>query len=207
MIKNWPTKKYQIIYADPPWCYPDWNKKQNIKNKFLGVSANIKRSPSRHYKVLPIEFIYNLPVQSIAEENSLLFLWALPYMLKEAIMTVEHWGFKYKTVVFTWIKQNKKSPSLFWGMGGWTRSNAELCLLGIKGKNKRENKSVHSVIISPVGEHSEKPNEVRERIIKLTGNCSRIELFARKKYNDWDSWGEEVTKNKGLKRCHLKRII
>ena len=99
---------------------------------------------------------------------------------------------KYKTCAFTWVKQNKKSDSLFWGLGHWTRSNAELCLLAIKGKPKRISAKVHSVIMSKIREHSQKPDEARDRIVQLFGDVPRIELFARQKVDGWDSWGNEI---------------
>src|SRR5258708_2920911 len=99
--------------------------------------------------------------------------------LNEVFDLIKEWGFEYKTVAFTWIKKNKKSDSLFWGMGRWSRSNAELCLLATKGKPKRINADVHSVIVSPIEKHSKKPDEVRERIIRLCGDLPRSELFSR----------------------------
>ena len=93
---------------------------------------------------------------------------------------------------FVWIKKNKKSDSLFWGMGRWARANAEICLIGTKGKPKRISAKVHSVIISRIREHSRKPDEIRERIVELCGDLSRIELFARQKVVGWDCWGNEV---------------
>ena len=65
------------------------------------------------------------------------------------------------------------------GLGYWTRSNAEICLLATKGNPKRISKSVKQLIISPLQEHSKKPNETRERIVELMGDIPRIELFAR----------------------------
>ena len=90
------------------------------------------------------------------------------------------------------IKQNRKTPSLFWGMGFWTRANAEICILATKGNPKRISAKVHQVIISPIEEHSKKPNEARERIVELVGDLKRIELFARQKVNGWDTWGDEI---------------
>ena len=110
----------------------------------------------------------------------------------EGRSVLEHWGFKYKTVAFVWIKKNKKNPSLFWGMGFWTRANAEICILATKGNPKRISARVHQVIISPIEEHSKKPNEARKRIEELIGDLPRIELFARQKADGWDVWGNEV---------------
>ncbi len=113
-------------------------------------------------------------------------------MLPFAFDVIKAWGFTYKTMAFTWIKQNKKSPTLFWGIGNWTRSNAEFCLLATKGNIKRVAPNVHSVVMSPVARHSQKPAEVRDRIVQLMGDCPRIELFARERVPGWDAWGDEV---------------
>lgn len=98
----------------------------------------------------------------------------------------------FQTYQFTWVKRNRKSPSWFWGLGNWTRANAEICLLATKGKPKRASASVHSIIDAPIGRHSEKPAETRDRIVQLAGGGSMIELFARKTAPGWDSWGDEV---------------
>jgi N6-adenosine-specific RNA methylase IME4 len=76
-------------------------------------------------------------------------------------------------------------------MGRWTRSNAEICLIGVKGKPKRLSAGVHSVIESPIERHSKKPDIVREKIIELVGDLPRIELFARNSTEGWDTWGNE----------------
>jgi len=133
-----------------------------------------------------------LPVADICTDNSVLFLWATMPFLPQALEVVKAWGFTYKTVAFTWVKLNKKSDSLFWGCGHYTRSNAELCLLGLRGKPERRSAAVHSVIMSRVGRHSEKPAEARIRIEKLFGSCRRLEMFARTTAPGWDSWGLEL---------------
>ena len=112
--------------------------------------------------------------------------------LNECFEVIKKWGFEYKTCAFTWIKKNRKSDSLFMGMGRWTRANAEICLLATKGKPKRINAGVHSIVLSRIEEHSKKPDEVRERIVQLCGDVPRIELFARQQYKGWDCWGNEV---------------
>ena len=83
--------------------------------------------------------------------------------------SVDPWGFIYKTVAFVWVKRNRKSEGWFWGLGGWTRSNAEICLLAVKGKPKRISASVHQIIDSPIEAHSKKPELAREKIIELLG--------------------------------------
>lgn len=112
--------------------------------------------------------------------------------LNECFDLIKAWGFEYKTVAFTWIKLNKNKPTPFMGMGRWTRANAEVCLLATKGKPKRINAGVHSVVMSPIEAHSKKPEEVKKRIVDLVGNLPRLEMFARQKTEGWDVWGNEV---------------
>lgn len=173
-------KKYQIIYADPPWQFKVYSDKEK------GRSAEI------HYPTMKIEDICNLPVNNIASKDSVLFMWVTFPNLMEGLKVIESWGFIYKTVAFVWIKQNRRKPSLFLGMGFWTRANAEICLLATKGKPKRISAKVHQVIVSKIEEHSKKPNETRKRIVELMGELPRIELFAREKVVGWDVWGNEV---------------
>lgn len=170
-------KKYQIIYADPPWKYSD--------RGCQGTMAN-------HYQGMELVDIFRLPIKKIADDNCILFLWATYPMLKEALLVIENWGFTYKTIAFQWIKINKKNRMPFYGLGRWTRGNTEPCLLATKGKPKRISPSVFQIIWQPKEKHSEKPQEARNKIIKLVGDLPRIELFARQKTEGWDCWGNEV---------------
>lgn len=120
------------------------------------------------------------------------FLWATFPQLPEALRLIQAWGFTYKSVAFVWLKQNRKSPGWFYGLGFWTRGNAEVCLLATRGHPKRQAANVHQFIISPVREHSRKPEEAREKIVALMGDLPRVELFARQSPPGWDVWGNEV---------------
>lgn len=173
-------KKYGIIYADPPWHYRVYSKK------------GAGRSAESHYPTMTIEEIQALPVSELADKDCALFMWITFPLLKESLSVLSAWGFKFKTIAFVWIKQNRKSDSLFWGMGYWTRANVEFCVLATKGKPKRMAKNVHQVIVSHIEEHSKKPDEARRRIVRLMGDLPRIELFARQKTAGWDVWGNEV---------------
>ena len=189
-------KKYQIIYADPPWKYGVWYQ-----------SEDIKRNAADHYTVMKTDDIINLPVNTIASENSLLFMWVTFPCLPDGLEIIKKWGFKYSTCAFVWIKANKRvdldqtsflpheAIDDFTGLGNYTRANAEICLLAKKGtfgKGWRYSKSVRQIIYSPIEEHSKKPDEARKRIVQLCGDLSRIELFARQKTEGWDVWGNEV---------------
>jgi len=180
-------KKYQIIYADPPWSYKVWS------NKGMG------RSAEHHYPTMNKKDIQNLPIQNICADDCVLFLWVTAPCLLEGIELIKAWGFEYKTIGFIWVKRNKKADSWFWGMGYWTRANSELCLIATKGKPKRIDAGVHQVLDDRVMRHSEKPNSARERIVKLMGDIPRIELFARQKTEGWDVWGNEVKSDIELK--------
>ncbi len=141
---------------------------------------------------MSLEDIKNLPINNLADKNCALFMWTTIPLLKDSFSVLDSWGFEYKSIAFVWIKLNKKSDTLFWGMGHWTRSNAELCILATKGHPKRKSAKVHQVIMSHIQQHSKKPDEARERIIELIGDLPRIELFAREKKDGWDSWGNEI---------------
>ncbi len=173
-------KKYSIIYADPPWQYKVYSKK------------GLGRSAESHYPTMELEDIQALPVGELADTDCILFMWTTIPLLKDCFSVMKAWGFEYKTVAFVWIKQNRKSDSLFWGMGHWTRANAEFCMLATKGRPKRKSAGVHQVIISHIEEHSKKPDIVRHKIIELVGDLPRVELFAREKADGWDAWGNEV---------------
>lgn len=143
-------------------------------------------------KEYSIDDIRNLPVRELADKNCILFMWVTFPTLREAFSVIDAWGFTYKTVAFAWVKQNKKTSSLFWGMGYWTRANVELCLLATKGSPKRHSANVHQVVFAPIAEHSKKPDIIREKIVELAGDLPRIELFARQSPTGWDVWGNEV---------------
>jgi len=174
----WKLKLYQIIYGDPAWHYS--------RNDTRGCP----------YPMLDVDEIINFKVngktiKEISDKNCILFLWATFPKLPDALKVIEGWGFEYKTLGFNWIKQNKNNPKWFWGMGNWTRSNPEICLIGTKGNPKRLRADIHSVIVSSYSEHSKKPNIVRNKIIQLMGDLPRIELFARTKVHGWDVIGND----------------
>lgn len=174
-------RKYAVIYADPPWSFRVWSHKGK------------GRSAERHYPTMQKADIQNLPVKDISAENAVLFLWVTAPCLLEGIELITAWGFTYKTVAFTWVKQNKRNDGIFTGMGYYTRSNSEFCLLATKGKVlPRKSHSVSSVVLSHIEEHSKKPCEIRDRIVELLGDLPRIELFARQHVEGWDCWGNEV---------------
>ena len=112
-------------------------------------------------------------------------------MLKPALDTIQCWGFEYKTLGWSWIKTTKTGKPCF-GVGHYTRSNCEVCLIGKKGRPQVTDHGVSSVIIQPREVHSKKPDIIRELIVQLCGDQPRIELFARQSVSGWDAWGNEL---------------
>lgn len=176
-------KKYNIIYADPPWQYQ---------------RSKVQGSAEQHYPCMSIKQLCSLSVNEIADKDCVLFLWATFPKLPEALRLIDAWGFNYQSIGFLWLKQNKKNPTWFYGLGFWTRGNAEICLLATKGRPHRKSNKIHQFVIAPLRVHSQKPDIVRDKIIELMGDLPRIELFARQKVDGWDAWGNEVNSDISL---------
>jgi len=179
---NLKNKKYSVIYADPPWFY--------------------SYDHHRGYPLLKTEQLAKLSVPSITAPDATLFLWATFPCLPDAFVVMKAWGFFYKTIGFVWIKTNKRQdlnhPNFFQtpldvatNIGNYTVPNAEICLLGIKGKPVHEY-GIESVVFAPRLWHSKKPDEIRNRIAKYCRGAPKIELFARDKLPGWDSWGNQT---------------
>tara|TARA_R110001592_G_scaffold346314_1_gene638850 strand:+ start:944 stop:1468 length:525 start_codon:yes stop_codon:yes gene_type:complete len=171
----------EIIYADPPWNYTATGQ---------GIPSRSKKG--QPYRAMRMIDIYDFKLPDLADD-CILFMWATAPLMPEAIHTIKCWGFDYKTIAFTWIKKNKKATDTnFWGMGSWTRSNPEFCLIATRGKPKCVSHSIHSVIETPIQEHSKKPDIVRDKIVELCGDKKRTELFARMKVDGWESMGDQL---------------
>ena len=181
-----PDKKYSVIYADPPWAY-----------RQCGTTEKSRGSAKKHYQTMTTDDICALPIPSICSpDGAACFMWATFPNIGEAIRVMEAWGFTYKTAAFVWVKKNKKNGGNFWGMGAYTRANAEVCLLGVtpnfKAGERVVSHGVHQIIEAPFEGHSKKPDETRIRITDLLGDTPRFELFARQRADGWDAWGNEV---------------
>jgi N6-adenosine-specific RNA methylase IME4 len=169
--------KYQVIYADPPWKY------------LWGTGKEGGRfAPEKHYKTMTTEELCALEVKRLRDKNCALFLWATMPALPDALTVMEAWGFKYKTCAFSWVKIKKDGLPLR-GMGSYTKSNIEICLLGMRGHIKSLDKTVPQILMHVRMGHSVKPPVIRERIVRLFGDIARVELFARQAVHGWDAIG------------------
>jgi N6-adenosine-specific RNA methylase IME4 len=180
-----PTKKYNVIYADPPWSYDQKQVGRGNKSGAIG-----------QYNTMGLEDIRALPIDEITEDNAVLFLWATVPLLPEAISVIPEWGFKYKTYII-WEKTG------LLGMGNWIRIQNEMILIAVKGKVKPFGHQEKNIYQHPICDHSAKPHFFRQKVKQLalkSGLDKRLELFARSRegffpdyeYEGWDVYGNEV---------------
>lgn len=192
---GWP-----VIMADPPWSFRSWVANANPESD---------RGADRHYRTMKLDEIMAMPVKSIAAPNAHLFLWITGPFLMKAAEIMRAWGFKYSSTGFVWMKLKRKAGTqyelitlaeladyLHFGMGHTTRKNVEFCLLGRRGNAKRVAKNVQEPIITPVREHSRKPDEAFERAMKYAAG-PYLELFSREDREGWTTWGNETGKLNG----------
>lgn len=176
--------KFDVIYADPPWHY-------NSRRASAGIFGG---GAGFHYPTMNDDEICALPVAEISATNAVLFLWVTFPHLQTGLRVIDAWGFTYKTCAFTWVKLNPTCKGVFFGVGYYTKSNAEICLLATRGKILTPAvNDISQVIVAPRREHSRKPDEAWRRIQRLYPDQSRIELFARETREKWACWGNELT--------------
>ena len=172
---SFPNKKYQIIYADPPWDVkrgPDWN--SNGPSKPLP------------YPTMTIEEISTLPVSQITDRNAHLYLWTINKYIPETYTIAKAWGFK-PSCLLTYCK-----PKHGIGIGGTFIQTSEHLLFCRKGTLKAQKRIDTTWFRQPRLIHSKKPDFFRSLIVDVSGDLPRIELFARQKTEGWDVWGNEV---------------
>lgn len=181
-----PTERYDVVLADPPWSYSGQQDKWGAAAKF--------------YPTMPEEDIYDLPVRDIMERKSVLFMWATSPKLDIAMRAVERWGLHYRGVAFVWVKTKSDGVTPIGAQGvrpSIVKPTAEFVLAASTVKTGRpltlESESVRNIVMAPKQEHSRKPDDVHQRIEALYPKARKIELFARRTYPGWDVWGNEVT--------------
>lgn len=197
---------YAAIVADPPWFF-------RSRTALQSANWSSRRDAEKHYNVMNIKAIEALPVKELArKEGCHLFLWTTGPCLEMAFKVIKRWGFRYSSIGFTWVKLKRADETngqftlvptlsesmLHVGLGLTTRKNAEFCLLARRGNPKRLSKKVREIILSPVREHSRKPDEMRARVMEYCAG-PYLELFARQQHDGWTSWGFERNKFKTFK--------
>lgn len=179
-----PKGHFGLIAADPPWRYETYSDKGR------------DRSPD--YELMTLADIKALPVASLAAPDCVLLLWCINPMLPQGFEVLPAWGFTFKTLGFCWAKTTKRTsaswaPKYHVGLGHWSRSNVEICLLGTRGKPKRIGKDVRQLIVAPRREHSRKPDEFFKAAERLAGG-PYLELFSRTNRPGWSTFGNETGK-------------
>lgn len=178
---------YAAIAIDPPWRFQ------------TRTAAGEGRCPQAHYETMSMATIRALPIGELAADDAFLFLWTTGPHLPFAIDCMAAWGFAFSGTAFTWAKLKRSAGAMFHegsfhiGMGYSTRKNCEFCLLGRRGSPKRKSKAVRELIVSPVREHSRKPDEAYERIEQLCDG-PYLDLFSREARPNWTGWGLERTR-------------
>lgn len=170
-----PNKKYQIIYADPPWKYDN-------TQEFYGQDVE------RHYPTMSPEELFALDIKNLADKDCVLYMWTTAPKLNIGLKVLEAWGFNYKScVVWDKVKHN---------MGFYSSVRHEILLIGGKGQSaptdKKYANQTDSVYVEERTEHSKKPEYYYEMIEKMHPlKIKRLELFARASRKGWESWGNE----------------
>jgi len=198
-----PTRKYNIVYVDPPWRYND---------------KGCEGAASTQYGTMSLKELVELKstVKEMAARDCVLLMWVTWPMLKEGLHLIQEWGFNYKTLFIEWIKLTK-NRLVFFGTGHYAKSNSEIILFGTRGRITAyprgnfesqimcEEPSPHAevesqLLVTVKREHSRKPEEAKRRIVSVFGDLPRIEMFARGPSQGWDVWGNEVGKFGGMLR-------
>lgn len=177
-------KKYQVIYADPPWSF---------KSKNAGGSMT-SGSEHQYKSVMSIDDLKAMPVGDLADENCALVMWYVGSQPQEALDLVKSWGFTVRNMNgFVWNKLTKNKKPHF-GMGYYTRAGVECAIIATKGKPSEivKDHSVRQVRSAVIGRHSEKPHAFYGDIENLFSGSDRIELFARNEREGWDCYGNEI---------------
>jgi N6-adenosine-specific RNA methylase IME4 len=177
-------RKYNIIYADPPWNVkrgPDWN-------------SNGPSNPLP-YPTMSIEEIKGMAVKNIAEKNAHLYLWVINKYIKESYDVAAAWGFKVSCLL-TWVK-----PKHGIGLGGTYIQTTEHLLFCRRGTLKAMRRIDSTWFKHKRLRHSEKPSLFRDMIVTVSGDLPRVELFAREEIDGWDVWGNEVESNKSITKA------
>jgi len=185
--------RYSVIYCDPPWPHKD---RRLIRKD--GGKTRQGAGAGNHYPLMSHADIQALPVREIAEPDAVLFMWAVFPMLKEALKTIDAWGFTYRTCGFSWLKLNPVAGNPFKGIGFYTKSNGEVCLLATRGNTlKPATDCIGMALITPRFPtprfaHSHKPSCVKMAIEMMYPDCARLEMFAREETAGWDVFGNQV---------------
>lgn len=180
-----PDKKYDVVYADPPWFYYGSQIKWGAAAKFYNTASDAD--------------LLSFPMSELLSERGVLFLWATWPRADFAVDCIRAWGLTYRGGAFVWVKTKKDGKTPIGAQGvraSCVKPTTEPVLWASRVKKGRpmrlSDEGVPHVVMAPRAGHSEKPHEVRRRIERLYPDASKLELFARHSAPGWDSWGDEA---------------
>lgn len=181
---TFPTKKYDIIYIDPPW-------------EHYGSPTKMAAA-GKHYDLMSQEEVRRLPIKNLLNAKGACFIWATCPRLDLALDAIEAWGLHYRGVAHIWVK-TRKDGKIIHGQGvppTYSKPTTELLLFASTTKKGRPlpllNKALPQVVLAPRAEHSRKPAIFRELIERAYSSKNRLEMFARGKVSGWDVWGAQA---------------
>jgi len=175
------TGEFGTILADPPWQFMNRTGKMAPEHKRLS-----------RYQTLTFEEIRDIPVATVAAQQSHLYLWIPNALLREGLEVLGAWGFTYKTNII-WHKVRKDGGPDGRGVGFYFRNTTEMVLFGVRGSLRTfaPGRNQVNIIRSQKREHSRKPDELYE-IIESCSPEPYLELFARGQRPGWLQWGNQV---------------
>lgn len=173
-------KKYNVILVDPPWKY--------------NSDMHSGHRSTDHYPSMELDELKALEVPAIIDETAcVLFMWTTGPNLDRALALGQAWGFQYSQVAFVWDKQRTLA-------GCYTITECEFVLVfrrkGVK-LPERAKTNARQFFQEKPREHSRKPGYVQDMIELMYPNTTKIELFARRTREGWDSYGNETAKFNG----------
>ena len=171
-----PSRHYGVILCDPPWEF-----------RVYSDATGSGRTAASHYPTMTPEQLRALDVPSLAAPDCVLFMWATPATLAQAVHLIEAWGFEYKTEA-VWAKDKI-------GLGFWFRNQHESVLVATRGSPPcpAHGTQFSSLFDARRDKHSTKPTFIHNVIEAYFPNLPKIELFARgAARDDWSAWGNEA---------------
>ena len=176
-----PDKKYQVIYADPPWEMGKFGLGKDMRNP---NGYKVGKSIPCPYPTMTIDEIKNLPIKEITDETCHLWIWTTNRTLHETFHVIEKWGFKYLNI----LTYNKPT-----GLGAWFVNTTQHLIFAYKGKLKMgKGRYTNTSQYYTPKKHSAKPIATYTLIESVSPYTERIELFARERRHGWDAWGNEL---------------
>lgn len=164
-----PVGPFRVIAIDPPWQYANRAEDDSHRGR-------------NQFPDMSVSELCALPVEDLAHDDCVLWLWTTNAFMREAFECLDAWGFIQKTIL-TWDKVNM-------GLGDYLRNVTEHCIMAVRGKPVIMLTNQTTLIQEKRREHSRKPDVFYEMVDVLCPG-SKLEMFARQERDGWQCWGAE----------------